>query len=135
VNHLVVVNSRPKTRDVNGLSDDADAPLAPVLSMSVNRVFRFSDVTVDLGRRRVTRCGEPVHLSRAEFDLLELFLHNIDWPLRRNAIMNAAWGYHFYTKSRTVDVHVARLRRKLESNPAAPCHFLTIHGVGYRFLL
>ena len=101
---------------------------------AVDRVFHFGDVTVDLGWRKVTRRDEPVRLTRAEYNLLVLFLENEDRPLDRDVILNAAWGYDFYPKSRTVDAHMARLRRKLETIPATPRHFLTIHGVGYRFV-
>lgn len=134
MNELLIDNP-PKTRGVDRLSADANALMYTESNMPANRIYHFSDVTVDLGRRKVTRCGESVQLTRAEFNLLAFFLSNVDWPLRRNTILNTVWGYDFYPKSRTVDVHVARLRRKLEPNPATPRHFLTIHGVGYRFLL
>jgi len=101
----------------------------------VDQIFRFADVTVDVGRRKITRGGEAVKVTPAEYNLLLYFLENVDRALARDAILNAAWGYDFYPKTRTVDAHVARIRRKLEPNPAEPRHFLTIHGVGYRFLL
>ena len=100
-----------------------------------DQIFRFGDVTVDVGRRKITRAGEAVKVTPAEYNLLLYFLKNVDRALARDAILNAAWGYDFYPKTRTVDAHVARIRRKLEPNPAEPRHFLTIHGVGYRFLL
>lgn len=101
----------------------------------MEQVFCFADVVVDIGRRKVTRGGDPVKITPAEYKLLVYFLQNVDRALTRDAILNAAWGYDFYPKTRTVDAHVARLRRKLEPDPAMPTHFLTIHGVGYRFLL
>ena len=85
--------------------------------------------------RKISRGGEAVKVTRAEHNLLVFFLQNVDQPLNRDAILNAVWGYDSYPTTRTVDVHVARLRHKLEPNPARPRHFLTIHGVGYRFLL
>ena len=100
-----------------------------------DEIVRFADVTVDIGRRKIMRGGEIVKLTRAEYNLLLVFVQNVDRALTRDAILNAAWGYDFYPKTRTVDAHVSRLRHKLESNPATPHHFLTIHGVGYRFLL
>jgi DNA-binding response OmpR family regulator len=100
----------------------------------VDEIVRFADVTVDVGRRKIMRGGEVVELTRAEYNLLLLFVRNVDRPLTRDAILNAAWGYDCYPNTRTVDAHVCRLRNKFESNPATPRHFLTIHGIGYRFL-
>jgi DNA-binding response OmpR family regulator len=103
-------------------------------SLMADQIVHFDDVTVDIGRRKIMRGGEVINVTPAEYNLLLLFVQNIDRPLTRDVILNAAWGYDFYPNTRTVDVHVARLRHKLESNPAAPRHFLTIHRVGYRFL-
>jgi len=98
------------------------------------KIICFADVTIDVGRRRITRSGEVVEVTPAEYNLLLLFIQNVDRPLTRDAILNAAWGYDSYPYTRTVDAHVCRLRQKFEANPAAPRHFLTIHGIGYRFL-
>jgi DNA-binding response OmpR family regulator len=100
----------------------------------VDHIVRFADVTVDVARRKITRSGEVVEVTPAEYNLLLYFVHNVDRPLTRDAILNAAWGYACYPNTRTVDAHVWRLRHKFESNPATPRHFLTIHGIGYRFL-
>jgi DNA-binding response OmpR family regulator len=113
-------------------------PISALFNIRANiadEIVRFADVTVDIGRRKIMRGGEIVKLTRAEYNLLLVFVQNVDRALTRDAILNAAWGYDFYPKTRTVDAHVSRLRHKLESNPATPHHFLTIHGVGYRFLL
>jgi DNA-binding response OmpR family regulator len=117
------------------LPNDSNLTLPSKSSNVVDQIFRFADVTVDVGRRKITRGGEAVKVTRAEYNLLVVFLQNEDRPLDRDALLNAAWGYDFYPNTRTVDAHVARLRRKLEPDPATPRHFLTIHGVGYRFLL
>jgi DNA-binding response OmpR family regulator len=101
---------------------------------TVEQIVRFADVTVDVGRRRIMRGDEVIEVTPAEYNLLLFFVQNVDRPLTRDAILNAAWGYDCYPYTRTVDAHVCRLRHKLESNPAAPRHFLTIRGVGYRFL-
>jgi DNA-binding response OmpR family regulator len=99
-----------------------------------DQIVRFADVTVDIGRRRIMRGDEVIEVTPAEYNLLLFFVQNVDRPLTRDAILNAAWGYDCYPYTRTVDAHVCRLRHKLESNPAVPRHFLTIRGVGYRFL-
>ncbi len=99
-----------------------------------NRVLTFSDIEVDLERRRVLRRGEDVRFTRAEFNLLTFFLQNPDRALTRDMLLNSVWGYESFPNTRTVDAHVVRLRQKLEPEPNAPRHFLTIHGVGYRFI-
>ena len=98
------------------------------------KVFRFGDVEVNLEQRAVRRKGEEIKLTPNEFNLLVYFLHNADRPLTRDMILNAVWGYDFFPNTRTVDAHVVKLRQKLEVEPAAPQHFLTVHGVGYKFV-
>jgi DNA-binding response OmpR family regulator len=99
------------------------------------RVFSFADIQVDVDRRLVTRGGKEVKLTPAEYNLLAFFLHNQDRPLTRDVLLNSVWGYQSIPNTRTVDAHVVRLRQKLEPNPEAPIHFLTLHGVGYRFVV
>jgi DNA-binding response OmpR family regulator len=102
-------------------------------TLSVEQTVWFGDVEVDLERRYIRLRGEEVKVTPAEYNLLAFFLRNADRPLTRAAILKQAWGYAVYPHTRTVDAHVVKLRRKLESDPNAPRHFLTIHGVGYRF--
>jgi len=97
-------------------------------------VVEFGDVQVDLERRIVTRAGSELTLTPAEYNLLTFFLQHPDRPLTRDMILNSVWGYESYPTTRTVDAHVVKLRQKLEPDPVAPRHFLTLHGVGYRFL-
>lgn len=98
------------------------------------KVLRFADVEVDVDRRNTTRRGNEVKLTPAEYNLLLYFLHNPDRALTRDIILNSVWGYDCYPNSRTVDAHVVKLRHKLEPDPNVPKHFVTVHGVGYRFL-
>jgi DNA-binding response OmpR family regulator len=100
----------------------------------INPVISFSDVEVDLERHSVRRKGEEVKMTRAEFKLLAFFLQNPDRPLTRDVLLNSVWGYEAFPNTRTVDAHVVRLRQKLESDSEAPRHFITMHGVGYRFI-
>lgn len=97
-------------------------------------VMEFADVRVDLTRRVVLKCGRELRLTRAEYNLLIYFLKNPDRALTREMILNSVWGYDSLPYTRTVDAHVVRLRQKLEPESAIPRHFLTVHGVGYRFL-
>jgi DNA-binding response OmpR family regulator len=98
------------------------------------KVLEFGQVEVDLTRRIVQRSGRELKLTRAEYNLLTYFLQNPDRVLTRKAILNSVWGYDYCPNTRTVDAHVVRLRQKLEPEAARPRHFLTVHGVGYRFL-
>jgi DNA-binding response OmpR family regulator len=99
-----------------------------------NKVLEFGQVEVDLTRRIVQRSGRELKLTRAEYNLLTYFLQNPDRVLTRKTILNSVWGYDYCPNTRTVDAHVVRLRQKLEPEAARPRHFLTVHGVGYRFL-
>jgi DNA-binding response OmpR family regulator len=98
------------------------------------RTITFSETEVDLEHRIVRRRGEEVKFTPAEYNLLTFFLQNPNRPLTRDMILNSVWGYESYPNTRTVDAHVVRLRQKLEPEPNTPKHFLTVHGVGYRFL-
>ena len=97
-------------------------------------VIAFADVQVDLDRRVVTRGGEEVKMTRAEYNLLTFFLQNPDRALTRDVILNSVWGYESFPNTRTVDAHIVRLRQKLEPAAETPRHFVTMHGVGYRFI-
>lgn len=97
-------------------------------------VAAFADVQVDLTRRVVTKKGAELKLTRAEYNLLTYFLQNPDRALTRDMILNSVWGYESFPNTRTVDAHVVRLRQKMEPDANTPRHFLTVHGVGYRFL-
>jgi DNA-binding response OmpR family regulator len=99
-----------------------------------NPLISFSDVEVDLERHAVRRKGEEVKMTRAEFKLLAFFLQNPDRPLTRDVLLNSVWGYEAFPNTRTVDAHVVRLRQKLEPESETPRHFVTMHGVGYRFI-
>jgi DNA-binding response OmpR family regulator len=98
------------------------------------KIVQFGDSSIDFERRIVMRCGEPIKLTPAEYNLLTYFLSNPDRPLTRDMILNSVWGYESFPNTRTVDAHVVKLRQKLEPDPNTPKLFLTVHGVGYRFL-
>jgi DNA-binding response OmpR family regulator len=100
---------------------------------NLDRVIRFGNVEIDPQRRSVSCRGEEVNVTLCEYKLLMFFLANVDLALTRNTLLGAVWGYTEEANTRTLDTHVNRLRKKCESNPNRPLHFLTIHGVGYRF--
>lgn len=99
-----------------------------------SHVMTFADVEVDLDARVVKRQGEELKLTRAEYNLLIFFLQNPGRALSRDVILNSVWGYESFPNTRTVDAHVVHLRQKLEPQPETPRYFVTIHGVGYRFI-
>ena len=95
--------------------------------------YAFGDVRVDFRRGEVFRDGAPVTLSALEFKLLAFFIQNRGALLTRDELLDKVWGYDAMPTTRTVDVHVASLRQRLERNPSRPEHILTVHGRGYRF--
>jgi two-component system alkaline phosphatase synthesis response regulator PhoP len=96
--------------------------------------FSFGDVRIDFRRAEVVKAGLRVELSAREFKLLRYFVEHVGATLSRDELLNEVWGYHAMPSTRTVDVHVAWLRQKLESNPRHPEHLLTVHGLGYKFV-
>ena len=96
--------------------------------------YRFGDVSVDFRKAEVTREGRVVDLSAREFLLLKHFVEHRDTVLTRDELLNEVWGYDAMPVTRTVDVHVAWLRQKIEPNPKHPQFLLTVHGLGYKFV-
>jgi len=92
----------------------------------------FGDIEVDTATRTVTRRGEPVCLAPLEFDLLVALIRRGGSVATRLELLKEVWGYRAAVVSRTVDTHVAELRRKLEDDPAEPKHILTVRKAGYR---
>ena len=103
-----------------GVEDDGD-------------VYAFGDTEVDFARCEVRRGGQPVELSALEFKLLTAFVRSRGRVLTREQLLDAAWGRGVALNDRVVDNHIVSLRRKLETDPARPRHFLNIRGMGYRF--
>jgi DNA-binding response OmpR family regulator len=93
----------------------------------------FGDVEFDLGTRRVLKNGVEVPLTRKEFEILVLLVQRAGDVVTRDEFLNALWGEDVYVTHRTVDTHVAMLRKKLEADPNNPAYFLGVRGLGYRF--
>ena len=94
----------------------------------------FGEVRVDFRRAEVLREGQPVELSSLEFKLLRYFVEHRGELLSRRELLEQVWGYPAVLQTRTVDVHVASLRQKLERHAAKPEHIVTVHRMGYRFV-
>ena len=92
-----------------------------------------SSFACDSNTARSQRSGVPVTLSALEFKLLAYFIQNRGALLSRDELLDKVWGYDAMPTTRTVDVHVASLRQKLEGNPSRPEYILTVHRRGYRF--
>lgn len=96
--------------------------------------YQFGVIKVDFRRAEVERDGERLELSAKEFQLLRYFIEHREATLSRDELLNGVWGYDAMPTTRTVDVHVAWLRQKLEPNPRHPQYILTVHGMGYKFV-
>lgn len=94
--------------------------------------FAFGEVRVDFRRMTVTRAGEPVELSALEFRLLRFLVERRGEVLDRETLLDEVWGYDADVYSRTVDQHVATLRKKIEADPRHPRYLVTVHGAGYK---
>jgi len=97
-------------------------------------VLRGGPVELDVGRHEVRVGGEPMSLPPKEFELLEAFLRRKGRLLTREFLIEEVWGSDYYGDTRTLDVHVKRLRQKVEAHPHDPAHLLTVRGLGYRFV-
>jgi DNA-binding response OmpR family regulator len=98
----------------------------------LKKAHRFGDIEVDPASRSVRRASQTVELAPKEFDLLLALLRAKGAVVSRLQLMREVWGYSAAVVSRTVDTHIAELRRKLEENPSSPRHILTVRKTGYR---
>lgn len=105
---------------------------APRSTSDDQQLTGFADIRIDPAARQVSRSGEPVELTPKEFDLLMALLRRNGAVASRLDLMGEVWGHQSAIISRTVDTHIAELRRKLEADPARPRHILTVRKSGYR---
>ena len=101
---------------------------------SAEEVVVAGPVQMDLGRHEVAVRGEEVSLPPKEFELLELLVRRQGRLLTRDLLIEEVWGPDYYGDTRTLDVHVKRLRRKVELDPHRPVHLVTVRGLGYKFV-
>jgi two-component system alkaline phosphatase synthesis response regulator PhoP len=150
---ILMLTARGQTADkVRGLKIGADdyvtkpfdmqelmARVEALLRRAPNRpagqggAHQFGAVRIDLRGTEVTRDGKAVNLSAREFQLLRYFVEHAGTTLSRDELLKEVWGYSADTFTRTVDVHVASLRQKLESDPKQPRFIVTVQGLGYKF--
>ena len=103
------------------------APLEP-------NQYEFGGVTVDFSKRIVTKGKKEVRLSAMEFNVLRYFVLHREEAISRDRLLDEVWGYESFPTTRTVDTHVLNLRKKIEDSPNSPRFFITVHGVGYKFM-
>jgi two-component system response regulator RegX3 len=110
------------------------SPEAP-LAAGDGDVLEIGDVSLDPDRHEVVIRGEQVSLPLREFELLELLLENAGRVLPRHTLIDRVWGHDYVGDTKTLDVHIKRLRTKVEPDPANPVHIVTIRGLGYKYEL
>jgi two-component system, OmpR family, alkaline phosphatase synthesis response regulator PhoP len=106
---------------------------APSAEMPSTEIYQFGSVRVDFRSAEVTKEGQIIELSAKEFKLLKHLIEHRGQILSRDDLLDEVWGYNAMLSTRTVDVHVAWLRQKLETNVRHPQYILTVHGLGYKF--
>lgn len=95
--------------------------------------FRFGEYEVNPAAFKLSGQNRTVDLSKRELDLIQYFHDHSGEVLSRDSILNAVWGINYLGTTRTLDQHIAQLRKKVESDPSEPCLITTVHGVGYRY--
>ncbi|NMB42260.1 MAG: response regulator transcription factor, partial [Firmicutes bacterium] len=96
------------------------------------KILQSGCLRLDLVAHKFLKKGVEIELTPTEFALLKLFLENQGRALKRNEILNAVWGENYFGDTKTLDVHIRRLREKIEDNPSAPEYIKTVWGSGYR---
>jgi two-component system, OmpR family, response regulator RegX3 len=96
-------------------------------------VLKAGPVVMDIERHMVTVNGEKIQMPLKEFELLELLMENVNRVLTRGQIIDRVWGSNYFGDTKTLDVHVKRIRSKIEDDPSRPRHLLTVRGLGYKF--
>jgi two-component system response regulator RegX3 len=97
--------------------------------------IEVGDIKLDPAARTVTKAGAPIELAAREFDLLLMLMSSAGQVLRREQIMDEVWDPHWFGPTKTLDVHISWLRKKIEDDPSEPRYISTIRGVGFRFMV
>lgn len=108
--------------------DDSDALSAE------SEIITIGIITIDDARHRIYKEGSEIEVTHREYELLKFLMQNNGLAFTRDDLLNHVWGYEYSGETRTVDVHIRQLRRKLEPDPSEPEYIQTVRGVGYRFV-
>jgi two-component system alkaline phosphatase synthesis response regulator PhoP len=145
---IIMLTARDQEMDkVSGLRTGADDYLTKPFSFfellaRIEAVLRrrpgaragAGAIALDRKRMEATKDGKKLGVSRREFRILQYFVDHRDEIVTRDQLLDAVWGYESFPFSRTVDIHIAKLRKKVEDDPANPRLIVTVHGVGYKYL-
>ena len=100
----------------------------------IPEIYRFGNLEINFKKYEARKKGEPLKLSPREYELLKCFIEREGEIVSRDELLNQVWGYDSIPDTRTIDAHIAKLRRKIEDKPEEPKIIVTIHGIGYKFL-
>jgi DNA-binding response OmpR family regulator len=106
---------------------------SPLSATEPPATYRFGDVTIDFKHHEARKGSEAVDLSPREFQLLAYFIQHRGEIVTRETLLDTVWDYNAIPFTRTVDMHIAKLRKKVEDNPSDPKHIITVHRLGYKF--
>ena len=102
-------------------------------TLEADSVLVAGELRLDSDRHQVTLSGKPIAFPLKEFELLELLMENVNRVLTRGQIIDRVWGANYFGDTKTLDVHIKRLRSKIEEDPARPKYIQTVRGLGYKF--
>jgi two-component system response regulator RegX3 len=102
-------------------------------AIEADSVLVAGELRLDSDRHQVTLAGKPIAFPLKEFELLELLMENVNRVLTRGQIIDRVWGANYFGDTKTLDVHIKRLRSKIEEDPARPKYIQTVRGLGYKF--
>jgi two-component system, OmpR family, response regulator RegX3 len=126
----LVARMRAVLRRAPGGSESSDSAS---FDFGSDGIWEANGIKVDFDQRRVFVRGDEVHLRRKEFELLRLLVENAGRVLTRDLLIDRVWGTDYIGDTKTLDVHIKRLRSRIEADPSAPVLITTVRGVGYRF--
>ena len=127
----LVARMRAVLRRAPGGSESGE--LGGSIEFGTDGIWESNGIKVDFDQRRVFVRGEEVHLRRKEFELLRLLVENSGRVLTRDVLIDRVWGTDYIGDTKTLDVHIKRLRSRIEADPSTPVLITTVRGVGYRF--
>lgn len=122
-----------KPFSIRELMARSKAVLRRTMIQPVEKLYSFGDVSIDFEKHEIMKNGSKVDLTLKEFELLETLIKNKGRVLTRDFLLDKIWGYEYIGETRTVDVHIRHLRRKIENDDKIPKYIETIRGIGYRF--
>ena len=127
----LVARMRAVLRRTPGGPESSD--MAGSIEFGSDGIWESNGIKVDFDQRRVFVRGDEVHLRRKEFELLRLLVENSGRVLTRDVLIDRVWGTDYIGDTKTLDVHIKRLRSRIEADPSTPVLITTVRGVGYRF--